>query len=86
MFFKRFKELENKVRSGEIDSKQLEEMEKTGSSIDSILGSLKKGHKKTEFEETEEYLQELESNVKNEISEFNSKNVISRQTNNPGIK
>ncbi len=85
MIFKRFKELEDKVRNGEIDSKQLEEMMKTGST-ESILGSLKKGHKKTEFEETEEYLQELESNVKNEISEFNSKNVISRQTNNPGIK
>ncbi len=85
MIFKRFKELEDKVRSGEIDSKQLEEMMKTGST-ESILGSLKKGHKKTEFERTEEYLQELESDVKNEISEFNSKNVISRQTNNPGIK
>ncbi len=42
--------------------------------------------KKTEFDETEEYLQELESEVKKEISEFNQKNGNPHQASKPDVK
>ncbi len=41
---------------------------------------------KTEFEETEEYLQELESKVKKDISEFNQKNGNPHQASKPDVK
>lgn len=86
MIMKRYKEIEEKVRNGEIDSSQLDEMMKTGSINGVISIFQKQAHKKSEFEETEQYLQALESEVKKEISEFDLKAGDPQQASKPDAK
>ncbi len=57
------------------------------SSLFTSIGSISAfTQKKSEFEETEEYLQELESEVKKDISEFNLKNGNPQQASKPDVK